>query len=184
MRIIIFILFLHTFCSCNGQKSKPPTPIKIIVPTKDSMKTAENKNILINITKDGRVYLFLNDVNHKDSIINNLSEIIQLQLSRAEIYKLKKIEFIGVPFHQLRQLLSLNESIPASKLPGIPINEKINELKIWIKAISDCFKGEDISNLMFLIKLDTIAKYSTYKKVEQALTENHVYNFKLVNIPK
>lgn len=165
-------------------KQKPPEAVTITTPTSVSTKVVKDEAIVVTLAKDGKVFLMLNDKKHKDAIIDDINTSKSLGLSAEEIKKLKKQEFIGMPFSKLKSFLQLKDGIPAEKMDGIPSDSTNNELADWIHSVSNAFKGESIDNLNLLVKGDNNAKYPAFKNVKAAFKKNDIFKFKIVTNPE
>ena len=82
-------------------KTKPPEAIPVTTPTSVSTKVVKDEAIVVTLGKDGKVFLMLSDRKHKNAIIDDINTTKSLGLTAAEISKLKKQEFIGMPFNKL-----------------------------------------------------------------------------------
>ena len=163
-------------------KQKPPEVLTVKTPTSVSSKAAPDKSILITMTKDGKVFLMLGDDTKKNAIIDDFNTTRGLQLSAAELAKLKKAEYIGLPVNKLKSALDMNQEIPANLMDGIPTDSTNNELGYWIKSITNAYKGEDMRKLqdMILVKGDGEALYPIFKRVKEALKVNELFKFRIV----
>ena len=162
-------------------KTKPPEAVAVISPSSVSTKVAKEEAILVTLTKEGKVYLMLGDKAHKNAILEDINTTKALGLSAAEMTKLKKTEFIGVPFNQLKSLLDLATPMEPGKMPGIPcIDSTNNELTDWIRSVTNAYKGESMDNLNLLVKGDNAAKYPAFKSIKESFKRNDLYKFKVV----
>lgn len=162
-------------------KTKPPEAVAVVTPSSVSTKVAKDEAILVTLTKDGKVFLMLGDKSHKDAIIEDINVTRALGLNGAELAKLKKTEFIGVPFSQLKSFLNLTTPLPAKDMPGIPcLDSTNNELTAWIHSVTDAYKGESMENLNLLVKGDNDAKYPVFKNIKESFKKNEIYKFKIV----
>jgi biopolymer transport protein ExbD len=164
-------------------KQKPPEAVAVQIPSSISSKVAPEKAILTTLTKEGKVFLMLGDDTKKIEVLNTLNTNRGLGLTTSEIAKLAKQDVYGVPFNILKSTLSLQTSIPADKMNGIPVADSAsNELVDWYRAISNTYAGGDARALeeMMLIKGDNLAKYPTFKNVKFALKKNNFYKFRIV----
>jgi len=162
-------------------KTKPPEAVAVISPSSVSTKVAKEEAILVTLTKEGKVYLMLGDKAHKNAILEDINTTKALGLSAAEMTKLKKTEFIGVPFNQLKSLLDLATPMEPGKMPGIPcIDSTNNELTDWIRSVTNAYKGENMDNLNLLVKGDNAAKYPAFKSIKESFKRNDLYKFKVV----
>lgn len=164
-------------------KQKPPEAVSVTAPTSVQSKAAPEKSILITLTKEGKVFLMLGDDTRKKEIIGDINQTRGLGLSDAELKKLAKMSYIGVPLNMLKGVLSLNQEVPADKLEGIPIKDTTNnELVYWIRSITNVYAGENQRELeeKILIKGDNLAKYPTFKNIKFALKKNNIFKFRIV----
>lgn len=171
-------------------KQKPPEVLAVSPPTSVSSKAAPDKSILITMTAEGKVFLTLGDDTKKNDIIDDFNKIKGLNLTAAELDKLKKSEFIGLPTNKLKSALSSGTVIPPNKMDGIPIDSTNNELADWMRSVTNAYKGTDQKQLekMLLVKGDNSALYPIFKQVKQAFKKNQIYKFRIVtnseDIPK
>ena len=163
-------------------KQKPPEVLSVSPPSSISAKAAPDKSILITLTKDGRVFLMLGDETKKADILSNINTTKGLNLSAAELKKLEKSAFIGMPLNQIKSSLSLATEIPANKLAGIPTDSSNNELVDWMKSITNVYAGTDQRKLqeMLLVKGDNDALYPKFKNIKMAFKKNEIYKFRIV----
>src|SRR5882757_8583924 len=104
-------------------KTKPPEAVHVNNPSSVSTKIAKEDAILITLTQEGKIYLLLGDLKHKNAIIDAINTNRALGLNGTEIAKLRKMEFIGLPLNKLKSALDLGDDIPAGKMEGIPIGD-------------------------------------------------------------
>jgi biopolymer transport protein ExbD len=163
-------------------KQKPPEVLSVKTPTSVSSKAAPEKSLLITMTKEGKVFLMLGDDTKKNAIIDDFNTTRGLQLTPAELAKLKKSEFIGLPVNKLKSALNLDHDISPALMDGIPTDSTNNELSYWIRSITNAYKGEDQRTLqeMILVKGDSEAEYPVFKKVKAALKANEIFKFRIV----
>ena len=163
-------------------KQKPPEVLSVTIPSSVSSTAAPDKSILITLTKEGKVFLMLGDDTKKAAIIDDFNTTRNLQLSSAELAKLKKMEFIGVPVNQLKSVLNAQQVISASSMPGIPVDTTNNELSFWMRSVTNAYKGGDQKDLekMILVKGDGEALYPIFKNVKEAFKANDIFKFRIV----
>lgn len=163
-------------------KQKPPEVLAVKTPTSVSSKAAPEKAILITMTKEGKVFLMMGEDTKKNEVIDDFNTTRGLQLTPAELAKLKKSEYIGLPVNKLKSALNLNQQIPANLMDGIPTDSTNNELSFWIRSITNAYKGEDQKTLqdMILVKGDGDALYPIFKSVKEALKANEIFKFRIV----
>jgi hypothetical protein len=119
----------------------------------------------------------------KKAVIQNLNTTRNLGLTEAEMNNFVRTHSVGVPFTQLKGLLS----VPADeqknvKQPGIPVRDSAsNELYFWVRDAVTAFAG---SRINYFIKGDNAAKYPDFKRVLEAFKRNDIYKFNLVTSPE
>jgi biopolymer transport protein ExbD len=164
-------------------KQKPPEAVAVVPPTSVSSKAAPEKSILITLTKEGKCFLLLGDETNKKDIIKDVNVTKGLGLSDAEITKLNKLSFIGVPLNQLKSLAAMESMPPADKLAGIPIADTANnELVDWLRSVTNVYAGGSQRDLeeKLLVKGDNLAKYPAFKNIKYALKKNNLFKFRIV----
>lgn len=162
-------------------KTKPPEAVAVMSPSSVSTKIAKEEAILVTLTKEGKVYLMLGDKTHKDKILEDINTTKGLGLSEAEMKRLKKTEFIGLPFNQLKSFLNLTTPMDAAKMPGIPCQDSSNnELTDWIRSVVNSYSGESMDNLNLMLKGDNDALYPSFKNIKESFKKNDLYKFKIV----
>lgn len=166
-------------------KTKPPEAVAVLPPSSVSTRVAKEEAIMVTLTKDGKVFLMLGDKAHKDAIIEDINSSRQLNLTPAEMVKLKKLDFIGMPLNMLKGSLDLSEPIKPENMPGIPCGDSTNnELVDWVRSVSNSYKGESLENLNLCVKGDNLAKYPAYKNIKSAFKKNDIFKFKVVTNPE
>lgn len=165
-------------------KQKPPEAVTVMAPSSVSNKVAKEEAILITLTKDGKVFLLLGDKAHKEKIIADINTSKSLGLSSAELDKLKKVDFIGLPFNQLKSYLNMSTPLAAVKMSGIPTDSTNNELTDWMRSVVNSYSGESLENLNLLVKGDNAAKYPAFKNIKQSFKANEIFKFKIVTNPE
>jgi biopolymer transport protein ExbD len=163
-------------------KQKPPEVLKVKTPTSVDSKAAPDKSILITLTKEGKVFLMLGDETKKAAIIDDFNKTRGLQLTPAELAKLKKAEYIGMPLNKLKSALNASQEIPANLMDGIPVDSANNELVFWMRSITNAYAGGDQSVLqnMLLVKGDGEALYPVFKNIKEAFKANDIFKFRIV----
>jgi len=183
MTPFVDIAFLILTFFIMATKMKAPEPVEITTPNSVSTKEIPvNDAILVDIDKSGRVFFAMQtekDPNLKYDVIKNMNTTRNLGLSEAEMKNFVKSDAIGVPFTQLKSLLSKTpEEQRAVKQPGIPVQDSAsNELYYWIRDAVTAFAGSKIN---YLIKGDNASKYPVFKNVLDAFKRNDIYKFQLV----
>lgn len=168
-------------------KFKPPEPVEITTPNSVSTdKLPENDAILVELANDGRVFFSMlaeSDPEAKYAVIKNLNTTRNLGLTEAEMKNYVRVHSVGVPFSQLKGLLSRPvDTHKEIAQPGIPIKDSANnELVFWVRDAVNAFAGRKIN---YLIKGDNAAKYPAFKQVLEAFKRNDIFKFQLVTSPE
>jgi biopolymer transport protein ExbD len=166
-------------------KTKPPEAVTVMTPSSISTKIAKEEAILVTLTKEGKVYLMLGDRAKKQAIIEDINTTKALGLSPAELTKLRKMEFIGMPFNKIKSMLQLSEPMEPRKMDGIPTGDSSNnELTDWIGSVVRSYAGESMDNLNLLVKGDNAAKYPAFKFIKESFKRNDIFKFKIVTNPE
>ncbi|HVE60846.1 MAG TPA: biopolymer transporter ExbD, partial [Chitinophagaceae bacterium] len=168
-------------------KFKAPEPVEITTPNSVStMKLPEDDAILVEIAGDGRIFFSMKAESKPDlkrQVIENLNTTRGLGLTEAEMQNYVRAHSVGVPFSQLKSLLSQPISKHKEiKQSGIPVLDSAsNELFYWVRDAYTAFRGTKIN---FLIKGDNASKYPSFKRVLDAFKRNDIYKFQLVTSPE
>jgi biopolymer transport protein ExbD len=166
-------------------KTKPPEAVAVMTPSSVSTKIAKEEAILVTLTKEGKVYLMLGDKAKKQAILDDINTTKALGLTPAEMTKLRKMEFIGMPFNKIKGMLNLSEPMDPKRMDGIPTGDSTNnELTDWIGGVVRSYSGESMDNLNLLVKGDNAAKYPAFKFVKEAFKRNDIFKFKIVTNPE
>jgi biopolymer transport protein ExbD len=187
MTPFVDIAFLILSFFIMATKMKPPEPVQITTPNSVSTKELPaNDAVLVEMDAKGRVFFTMladNDPEAKISVIRNLNTTRNLGLTENEIQNFVKTQSIGVPFSQLKGLLSTPiENHKNVQQPGIPIRDSANnELTFWIRDAVTALAGKKIN---YLIKGDNAALYPDFKNVLAAFKKNDIYKFQLVTSPE
>jgi biopolymer transport protein ExbD len=177
------VAFLLLSFFIMATKQKPPEAITVQTPSSISMEVAKEKAILVTLNKEGKVFLMLGDKTKKNEILEEMNTYKQLQLSPAEMTKLKAADFIGVPFAQLKS--ALDTDIKPELMPGIPCGDSAtNELREWMRVVTNAYQGSKKEDFELLVKGDNLAKYPVFKNIIDAFQANNQLRFKLVTNPE
>jgi biopolymer transport protein ExbD len=165
-------------------KQKPPEAVSVVAPTSVSSKAAPEKSFLITLTKEGKCFLIIGEETKKKAILKDINDTKALGLSDAELSKMNKLAFIGMPLGQMKSFLALEGGLPPEKMAGIPITDSTNnELVDWIRSITNVYANEGITQReleeKIVIKGDNLAKYPSFKNIKYALKKNNVLKFKI-----
>jgi biopolymer transport protein ExbD len=168
-------------------KFKPPEPVEITTPNSVStIKLPDDDAILVEIAPDGRIFFSMRAESKpelKYKVIENLNKTRNLGLTEAQMQTYVRSHSIGVPFSQLKGLLS--RPVDTHKdvaQPGIPVQDSAsNELYYWVRDAISAFQGNRIN---YLIKGDNAAKFPAFKQVLEAFARNDQNKFQLVTSPE
>ena len=162
-------------------KFKPAEAIAVTTPTSVASKVAPSKDfVLVTITKDGKVFLTIDDEQKRELVANSLNTSRNLGINVAAF---KKAGFIGAPFAGLNSFLALpEENRVGDKLPGIPCKDSTNnELTVWMQVLNEAYAG---ARMDLLLKGDNVAKYPAFKNVMEAFKKNEIQKFLMVTNPE
>ncbi len=165
-------------------KFKPDEPVEIEIPNSVSSKVAPEQNVvLVQVNKDGKVFLSMDDEEAKQSVLTNLNSANNLGLSDGEIQSLVKAPFYGVAMNQLKQLAAFKkEDFKESAFPGIPVLDSANnQMDNWMHAIVTTYQGRKMN---LLLKGDNRTKYPAFKSIINAFKSNEVFKFQMVTNPQ
>jgi biopolymer transport protein ExbD len=187
MTPFVDVAFLILFFFIMATKFKPPEAVEITTPNSVSSKQLEEKDgILVELDAKGRVFFAMQaekDPEAKYAVIKNLNTTRNLGLTEAEMKNFLRTHSIGVPFGQLKQLLSQPiENQKNVKQDGIPVKDSAtNELYYWVRDAVTAFAGKP---LIYMVKGDNSAKYPDFKRVLEAFKRNDIYKFQLITSPE
>lgn len=162
-------------------KFKPAEAIAVTTPSSVAAKVAPTKDfVLITITKDGKVFLTMDDEQKKETVANALNTTRNLGIDVAAF---KKAGFFGAPFGGMKQFLAIpEENRKGDQLPGIPVTDSTNnELVTWMQLVNEAYAG---SKMDLLLKGDNVAKYPAFKSVITALKKNDILKFQMITNPE
>lgn len=183
MTPFVDVAFLILSFFMLATKFKPPEPVEITTPgSVNSQKLPENNAVMIIVDSSNRVFFSVlseKDTKKYDAIIQGINSSRTLGLSTAEMANYRQTFAVGVPFGNLKQLLTLDPKEQAAlKVPGIPVLDSANnELVWWISEAKKAFAGETLN---YLIKGDAKSKYPTFEAVISALKRNDEFKYNLV----
>ncbi len=162
-------------------KFKPAEAIAVETPSSVASKVAPSKDfVLITITKDGKVFLTLDDEQRKEFIANSLNSTRNLGIDVAAF---KKAGFIGAPIASLKSFLAIpEENRKGDQLPGIPVMDSTNnELITWLQLVNESYAG---AKMDLLLKGDNVSKYPSFRNVITALKKNDILKFQMITNPE
>lgn len=183
MTPFVDVAFLILSFFMLATKFKPPEPVEITTPgSVNSQKLPENNAVMIIVDSSNRVFFSVlsdKDKTKFDAIIQDVNSSQSLGLSNTEMANYRQTFAVGVPFGNLKQLLSLSsKEQEVLKVPGIPVLDSANnQLFWWVAAAKKAFAGEKLN---YLIKGDAKSKYPAFEAVISALKRNDEFKYNLV----
>jgi biopolymer transport protein ExbD len=167
-------------------KFKPQDPIAVVTPASISTKLLPETNIvMIEISKDGRVFFDLDNKPKRKALIEKLNSSYKLGLTPDQINQYAIGGSLGMPLNQLKNFFSLPMDQQKSVIqPGIPIDTAVNvatnQLDQWIKYIMSVNTEIGDRATSWCIKADDNTKYPIVKEVMNTLEENGQLKLHLV----
>lgn len=164
-------------------KFKPDEPVTVVTPNSISEIPIPDTDImLITVDKDGRIFFSVDNKNVRRSLIEDINEYKNLNLTNQEMDAFAIGASVGVPFSQLKSYL---EADPAQQkefdktTKGVPVDTTVtseqNELAAWIRTARN-----NNPKLRIAIKADGDASYPEIKKVIQTLEGWKIFKFNLI----
>jgi biopolymer transport protein ExbD len=188
MTPFVDIAFLILSFFIMATKFKPEEPVEVTTPNSvSSIALPEKDAFMVSIDKDGRVFISMDNPQSRQLLIQSMNQTRGLGLGPAEIKNFVNASSIGVPFSQLKSLLSLDpedeNSMPLlKKQVGIPCADSTGgELTVWVREALTAYSGKKLN---FLIKSDNNTKYPVFKHVLDAFKINDQNKFLLVTSPE
>ncbi len=166
-------------------KFKPSETVAVITPSSVSSKVAPEKDVtLVTFTKDGKVFLSLDNKVVKEEMAKEINANTTIGLTPAEIEKFKEASLFGSPLTSLKSFLQLpTEQIRGDLLPGIPAKDTANnEMVDWMRyvVLAHSKAGEKLN---LIVKGDNLAKYPTFKNVLESFKKNDQFKFQMITNP-
>ena len=166
-------------------KPKPSETVAVLTPNSVSSKIAPDKDVtLVTFTKEGKVFVSLDNAEVKAEIANQINAGKNAGLTPADIAAFKKASFFGSSFGQLKSALQIpNDKLKADQLPGIPtIDSANNEMIDWMRYIVAAHSSTGVK-MNLIVKGDNLAKFPTFKNVITAFKKNEQFKFQMVTNP-
>lgn len=167
-------------------KFKPSEAVKVETPSSVSSKVAPEKDVtLITFTKDGKVFVSLDNSEVKEELAKQFNANLNAGLSPSDIEAFKKASFYGAPISQLKSFLQIPaDKLKGEALPGIPVKDSANnELVQWMRYIVAAHANTG-TKINLLIKGDNLAKYPEFKNVIAAFKKNDQFKFQMITNPE
>jgi biopolymer transport protein ExbD len=188
MTPFVDVAFLILSFFMLATKFKPEEPVEVTTPNSVSSQALPEKDaFMVSIDKEGRVFVSMDNPQARQLLISNLNTTRNLGLTPAEIKNFINAPSVGVPFNQLKSLLSLDPEAESTKnalkaQPGIPCADTTGgELYYWVRDALVAYSGKKLN---LLIKSDNNTKYPAFKDVLNAFKKNDQNKFLLVTSPE
>lgn len=167
-------------------KFKPAEAVSVTTPNSVSSKVAPEKDVtLVTITKDGKVFISLDNESVKEELANQLNSTKGAGLTPAEIKAFKKASFYGAPVSQLKSFLAIpSDQLKGDALPGIPAKDTTNnEVIDWMRSIVTAHANLN-EKMNLIVKGDNLAKYPQFKNVITAFKKADQFKFQMITNPE
>jgi len=188
MTPFVDIAFLILSFFIMATKFKPEEPVEVTTPNSvSSIALPEKDAFMVSIDKDGKVFISMDNPQSRQLLIQSMNQTRGLGLGPTEIKNFVNASSVGVPFSQLKSLLSLDpedeNSMPLLKQQvGIPCADSTGgELTVWVREALTAYSGKKLN---LLIKSDNNTKYPVFKHVLDAFKLNDQNKILLVTSPE
>jgi biopolymer transport protein ExbD len=184
MTPMVDLAFLILAFFMLATKFKPEEAADVKIPSSVSSDAVPDKDVFtVSVDKDARIFVSMDNPEFRQVLIENLNKTRNLGLGPAEIKSFINIPSVGVPFSQLKSLLSMTpEQQKALKQPGIPAADSTGgELFYWVRDALSAYSGRKLN---LCIKADNNTKYPAYKNVLNAFKKNDQNKFLLITAPE
>jgi len=173
-------------------KFRPNEVAEISIPASTAQTKLPELNILlIQVNKDGQVFMGVDDQKTRLRLLDKLKERYSLNLNPAQTNAFRLLDAFGVPMSQLPQLLSMsNDERARSKQAGIslevvpPKQSEFMDLVQLIRQSNEEIRvseGRPPSDIMKIaIKADKEADYEAVNEVIAQLQQKKVNKFNLI----
>ncbi len=116
MTPFVDVAFLILSFFMLATKFKPEEPIEVTTPNSVSSAALPEKDaFMVSIDKGGRVFVSVDNPQFRQILIDNLNKTRNLGLTPAEMKNFINAPSVGVPFGQLKSLLSLDPELESTK---------------------------------------------------------------------
>ena len=152
-------------------------PVKVVTPGSVSeIKVPEKNAMYIHVTKEGKVFLSIDNLNDLVSVANAMTERWGVSLTGAQLEALRKHPMLGTNMEQLAAYLSLPEDKMADAIQklGVPTdsiddgtgNKGKSEFQQWVTEAVNT-----IDDIKICIKADQDTPYGVIKTVMSELQD-------------
>jgi biopolymer transport protein ExbD len=184
MTPFVDVAFLILTFFMLATKFKPEEAVEVTTPGSVSADAVPEKDVFtVTVDKDGRAFVAMDNPEFRKVLIENVNKTRNLGLGPKEIKAFINIPSVGVPFSQLKGLLSLDpEAQKKVKQTGIPAADSTGgELYYWVRDALVAYSGRKLN---LLIKADNNTKYPAFKNILNAFKKNDQNKFLLITAPE
>ncbi|MFN5762125.1 MAG: ExbD/TolR family protein [Sphingobacteriales bacterium] len=184
MTPFVDVAFLILSFFMLATKFKPEEAVEVQTPSSVSADAVPEKDVFtVSVDKDGRAFVSMDNPEFRQMLIENINKTRNLGLSPKEMKNFIDAPSVGVPFAQLKGLLSRTpEEMKNVKQDGVPAADSTGgELFFWVRDALSVYSGRKLN---FLIKADNNTKYPAFKNVLAAFKKNDQNKFLLVTSPE
>jgi len=184
MTPFVDVAFLILTFFMLATKFKPEEAVEVTTPGSVSADAVPEKDVFtVTVDKDGRAFVSMDNPEFRQVLIDNVNKTRNLGLTPAEMKAFINIPSVGVPFNQLKSLLSLDpEAQKKVKQAGIPASDSTGgELYYWVRDALTAYSGRKLN---LLIKADNNTKYPVFKNILNAFKKNDQNKFLLITAPE
>jgi biopolymer transport protein ExbD len=184
MTPFVDVAFLILSFFMMATKFKPDEAVEVTIPSSVSADAVPEKDVFtVTVDKDGRAFVSMDNPEFRQALIDNLNKTRNLGLGPTEMKAFLNAPSVGVPFGQLKSLLSLSpEDMKKAKQEGIPCSDSTGgELYYWVRDALTAYSGRKLN---LLIKADNNTKYPAFKNILNAFKKNDQNKFLLITAPE
>lgn len=163
--------------------AKQPEPLPVDTPNSTVQDKLPEKNLaVITIGDSGKVFLGIKEIPVRRKTLEFMSTEKKINFTEDEITKFGLIDEFGVPFAQVKALITMTSTQRNVKgqQVGIPHDSINNELSEWVLQARNANALLNNEQLNFAIKGDSKEQYPQIKKVMDILQKQKVNKFYLV----
>jgi biopolymer transport protein ExbD len=169
-------------------KFKKPSDVPIIIPatvTTDELDTVKKGmfHVYCEVGKGGEVLMGVEE-QYMDDLVEEISALKQISLSKTQKEAFAKKTTVGMPFDGLPDFLTKSATGNTPKVVGIPVLDSTdNQLKDWIAAAANVnlrTRKADPVNFNVFITADKESPFEVVDKVMTTWSNSGKDNFKLV----
>jgi biopolymer transport protein ExbD len=176
MTAMVDVAFLLLTFFMLASQFKPKEVVSVLIPASVSEFTIPEKDIMIiALRDDGAVFFGIDGRPNRQRMLEVMAKKYNTTFTPNEIVEFSKMENFGVPFNQLKSLLSMLSKGESPKQGGVPTDSTNNQLGDWIYAAR-------VTNpkIRIAIKGDKGADYPSAKAVVNTLQEQNINRFNMI----